>query len=105
MVCGADFNPLCLASLCQLTIDRAKSSRLPWMDQLRVPASGETMRSSRTLRKLCQIRDLMRESLEEELTLADLSMEVDLSEWHFLRAFRAAFGETPHEFLTRMRLE
>jgi transcriptional regulator GlxA family with amidase domain len=62
------------------------------------------MPSSRTLRKLCQVRDLMRDCLDEPLTLADLSTEVDLSEWHFLRAFRAAFGETPHEFLTRLRL-
>ena len=63
------------------------------------------MPSSRTLRKLCRVRDLMRDCLEEELTLADLSLEADLSEWHFLRAFRAAFGETPHGFLTRLRLE
>jgi AraC-like DNA-binding protein len=41
----------------------------------------------------------------EELTLADLCSEADLSEWHFLRAFRDAFGETPHAYLTRVRLE
>ncbi len=60
---------------------------------------------SRTLRRLCQVRDLMRDCLDEELSLADLSLEAGLSEWHFLRAFRAAFGETPHAFLTRIRLE
>src|SRR5262245_33068540 len=58
-----------------------------------------------TLYKLCQARDLIRDRLEEELTLADLSLEADLSAWHFLRAFRQAFGETPHSFLTRVRLE
>src|SRR5262245_55019007 len=58
-----------------------------------------------TLYKLCQARDLIRDRLEEELTLADLSLEADLSAWHFLRAFREAFGETPHAFLTRLRLE
>jgi transcriptional regulator GlxA family with amidase domain len=63
------------------------------------------MPSSRTLRKLCQARDLMRECLEEELTLQDLSLEAELSAWHFLRAFRDAFGETPHDYLTRIRLE
>jgi AraC-like DNA-binding protein len=63
------------------------------------------MPSSRSLRKLCQVRDLMRDCLVEELTLADLSQEAELSEWHFLRAFRAAFGETPHAFLSRLRLE
>jgi AraC-like DNA-binding protein len=63
------------------------------------------MPSARTLRKLCQVRDLMRDCLAEELTLADLSLEADLSAYHFLRAFRDAFGETPHAFLTRVRLE
>jgi AraC-like DNA-binding protein len=63
------------------------------------------MPSSRTVRKLCQVRDLIQDCLEEELTLADLSLEADLSEWHFLRAFRQAFGETPKAYLTRLRLE
>jgi len=63
------------------------------------------MSRSRTLRKLCQVRDRMRDCLEEELTLEDLCLEADLSAWHFLRAFRGAFGETPHAFLTRMRIE
>jgi transcriptional regulator GlxA family with amidase domain len=63
------------------------------------------MPSSRTLRKLCQVRDLMRDCLEQEMTLADLSVEADLSAWHFLRAFRQAFGETPHSYLTRLRLQ
>jgi transcriptional regulator GlxA family with amidase domain len=63
------------------------------------------MRPSRSLYKLCQVRDLMRDCLDEPLTLEDLSMETDLSVYHLLRSFRAAFGETPHEFLTRLRLE
>jgi hypothetical protein len=32
-------------------------------------------------------------------------MEARLSPWHLLRAFRQTFGETPHNFLTRLRLE
>ena len=63
------------------------------------------MPPARTLRKLCQARDLMRDCLDEALTLADWSLEADLSAWHFLRAFREAFGETPHAFRTRLRLE
>ncbi len=63
------------------------------------------MPPSLTLRKLCLVRDLIRDCLDQPLTLADLSLEVDLSAWHFLRAFRSAFGETPHDFLTRVRIE
>jgi AraC-like DNA-binding protein len=58
-----------------------------------------------TLRKLCQARDLIRDCHEQPLTLEGLSQEVDLSAWHFMRAFRSAFGETPHDFLTRIRIE
>jgi AraC-like DNA-binding protein len=60
---------------------------------------------SKTVHKLCQVRDLIREGFHEEWTLPDLSREADLSTWHFLRAFRATFGETPHNFLTRLRIE
>jgi transcriptional regulator GlxA family with amidase domain len=63
------------------------------------------MPPSRTLRRLCQLRDLMRDGLAEPWTLAELAEEAELSGWHLLRAFRGAFGETPHEFLTRLRLE
>src|SRR5262245_49326455 len=63
------------------------------------------MSSSSTLRKLCRVRDLVRDCYEETLTLEDLSLEADLSIWHFLRVFRATFGETPHDFLTRVRIE
>src|SRR5262245_8511639 len=63
------------------------------------------MPSSHTLRNLCRTRDLMFDCLDEELTLAELSQDAGLSPWHFLRAFRAAFGETPHEFLTRLRID
>lgn len=63
------------------------------------------MPRSGTLRKLCQVRDLMRDGLSVPWTLADLCLEADLSEWHLLRAFRDTFQETPHEYLTRLRLE
>jgi AraC-like DNA-binding protein len=62
-------------------------------------------RQAPTLHRLCRVRDLIRDCLEEELSLADLSIEADLSAWHLLRAFRQSFGETPKEYLTRLRLE
>ncbi|MCP2167671.1 AraC family transcriptional regulator [Goodfellowiella coeruleoviolacea] len=48
---------------------------------------------------------LMRDRLAEPLTLADIAAEVHLSVYHFIRVFRAATGETPHRFLTRLRIE
>jgi AraC family transcriptional regulator len=48
---------------------------------------------------------VMRDRLAEPLTLADIAAEAHLSVYHFIRVFRAATGETPHRFLTRLRVE
>jgi AraC-like DNA-binding protein len=58
-----------------------------------------------TLVKLCRAKDYIRDSLAEPIALADVSEEIGFSSWHFLRLFRRTFGETPHEFLTRLRIE
>lgn len=50
-------------------------------------------------------REVLRERYNEPLPLRDLAATAGLSEFHFLRAYRAAFGETPHQHCTRLRLE
>jgi AraC-like DNA-binding protein len=63
------------------------------------------MPPAQTLRTLLRVRDLVRDCYAQDLTLADLSEEADVSAGHLLRTFRSTFGETPHEFLTRLRLD
>ncbi|MCZ9336343.1 helix-turn-helix transcriptional regulator, partial [Streptomyces sp. TRM76130] len=46
----------------------------------------------------------MRERLADPLTVADLAAEARLSTYHFIRVFREATGETPHRYLTRLRV-
>jgi AraC-like DNA-binding protein len=58
-----------------------------------------------TFVKLCRARDLLRDCFGEPIALADAAAEADLSAWHFLRLFRQTFRETPHQFLTRLRIE
>jgi transcriptional regulator GlxA family with amidase domain len=41
----------------------------------------------------------------EPLTLGDLAALVRMSKFHLVRAFRAAYGETPMRYLTRRRIE
>lgn len=48
---------------------------------------------------------VMRERLDEPLTVAEIAAEAHLSAYHFIRVFRGATGETPHRFLTRLRIE
>jgi len=46
----------------------------------------------------------MREAPAERFTLEALAREADLSPFHFLRRFKAAFGVTPHQMLMALRL-
>jgi AraC-like DNA-binding protein len=61
--------------------------------------------SDPSLVRLCRARDLIRDCFTEPVTLGDCADEAGLSPWHLLRAFRATFGETPKEFVIRLRLE
>jgi transcriptional regulator GlxA family with amidase domain len=70
-----------------------------------IDKTGSPMPSPDTLRKLCRVRDFIRYCHGEPLSLDQLSAEADLSTFHFLRTFRQAFGETPHAFQTRLRVE
>ncbi|NSC19918.1 helix-turn-helix transcriptional regulator [Streptomyces albus subsp. chlorinus] len=48
---------------------------------------------------------LMHDRLAEPLTLSDIADGVYLSVFHLVRVFSQATGETPHRFLTRLRIE
>jgi AraC-like DNA-binding protein len=58
-----------------------------------------------TFKSLTNARDFMRASYERPLKLPDISAQANLSPYHFLRVYKETFRETPHEFLTRLRIE
>lgn len=45
------------------------------------------------------------ENLSQPLRILEIAREAGLSEFHFFRAFKQAFGETPNQFLVRIRLK
>src|SRR3954464_1368574 len=55
-------------------------------------------------RRLCRARDFIAEQHAGPLDLAAAARAAGASRFHFLRNFHRAFGETPHEHLTRVRL-
>jgi AraC-like DNA-binding protein len=57
------------------------------------------------LRRLVRARDLARSRFDGEVRVEDLAREAGLSRAHFLRSFSAAFGQTPHAFITELRLD
>ena len=56
-------------------------------------------------RRLILVRDRVTDQGERRCDLAALAEVGGLSPHHLLRAFRARFGETPHAFATRLRIE
>lgn len=56
-------------------------------------------------RRLLRARDAMDRAYAEPLEVRAVAAVSHLSEAHFSRSFRAVFGETPHRYLQRRRVE
>jgi AraC-like DNA-binding protein len=56
-------------------------------------------------RRLLRARDTMDRSYAQPLDIAALARVAHVSEAHFIRTFRDTFGETPHRYLQRRRVE
>jgi AraC-like DNA-binding protein len=56
-------------------------------------------------RHLLRVRDLMDRAFAGPLDVPALARSAHVSEDHFIRSFKAAFGETPHRYLLRRRME
>lgn len=56
-------------------------------------------------RHLLRAKDLADARYSEPLGVDDLARAAGLSRAHFSREFRAAFGESPHEYLLTRRME
>lgn len=55
--------------------------------------------------RLCHARDLLRQIDDENLSVRRVAREVGMSSYHFIRLFKAVFGETPKQCQLRARLE
>jgi transcriptional regulator GlxA family with amidase domain len=56
-------------------------------------------------RRLLRARDAMDRTYAEPLDVPALARIALVSQAHFIRTFRATFGETPHRYLQRRRVE
>jgi AraC-like DNA-binding protein len=58
-----------------------------------------------TYRRLCRAKDFLAANYRDRVRLEDAARAACLSPWHFLRLYARAFHETPHKFLTRLRID
>jgi AraC-like DNA-binding protein len=63
------------------------------------------MLSPAGLQALCRARARLRAGTDEPLRIGRLAAESGLSRHHFIRRFKAVFGETPHQVRVQSRLE
>jgi AraC-like DNA-binding protein len=54
---------------------------------------------------MLRARDAMDRTYAQALDIPALASVASVSEAHFIRTFRATFGETPHRYLQRRRVE
>jgi AraC family transcriptional regulator len=55
--------------------------------------------------RLRRVVELVHANIESELTLHELAESAELSVAHFSQMFRKSTGETPHQFVLRLRVE
>jgi AraC-like DNA-binding protein len=56
-------------------------------------------------RRMLRSRDAIDRAFAQPLDIASLASIACVSEAHFIRTFRSTFGETPHRYLQRRRVE
>jgi AraC family transcriptional regulator len=55
--------------------------------------------------RLRKVKEFVHAKMEDELSLGELAQSVGLSTAHFAEMFRKSMGETPHQFVLRVRIE
>ena len=68
-------------------------------------ATGQTGQDPALLRRLLRAKDRMDAASEEEWPVERLAAVSGVSEAHFARSFKEAFGVPPHRYLLTRRLE
>lgn len=78
---------------------------IPVYKQLQSIGSVKWQTRKDLLRKLLVAKEYIEQSFGNELSMEAVARECGLSEYHFFRLFKAAFGISPHQFLISKRIE
>src|SRR3954464_2353044 len=82
-----------------------RSRSLPQSSRVRGVMTGVSRAVEESNRRLLRARDAMDRAYAQPLDIPTLARLAHVSEAHFVRTFRATFGETPHRYLQRRRVE
>jgi AraC family transcriptional regulator len=80
----------------QDTATRKKAQRLPAL---------KSATRQELLKRLCIATDYIYSSYNKDITLGELAAVACLSKFHFLRLFKVAFGKTPYQFISEVKVQ
>src|SRR5260370_27961522 len=66
--------------------------------------SVQTYRGGLGCARLRRIKEVVDAKMEDEVTLREMAQSVEFSRAHFVRMFRKATGQNPHQFILRQRI-
>ncbi|KAA6465013.1 helix-turn-helix transcriptional regulator [Acidobacteria bacterium AB60] len=69
------------------------------------PFTSPNRQARLSSRRLRTVEDYVQAGLASSLTLEDIAASIHMSAYHFARTFKATTGETPHAYVTRLRVE
>ena len=89
------------------TLASSLAARLVQKYVSRTPTQAKSLVAQEGLdrRRLLRVLDYIEANLEGNLTLDELASIACLSRFHFARAFKAAVGQPPHQYVSAKRLE
>jgi len=70
-----------------------------------VPTPRSPLRGGLSLWRMRKTCDFIDANLSSTLRISDLASNANLSRFHFARAFHRSFGEAPHAYIVRMRVQ
>ncbi len=74
---------------------------IEFLDQRAVPDSAQGIAP----KALSRLREYVSANLGQKITIEEMARQVNISQFHFMRCFKAATGKTPHQFVMQHRLE
>lgn len=82
----------------------AASVAIHLLEHYRAPDGAARPAAALTARQLRRVQALVRDNLDQPLTIQLLAAEAGLSVFHFSRCFKATCGLSPHQFVLQQRM-
>lgn len=99
------FETSCGDLLAEILADELAVRLLSHHSSAALDVASETRPGGLDPRRLKRVLDYIEANLREQISIEELASVANLSRFHFSRKFKAALGQSPSGYLSRLRLE